>query len=145
MLQVVALLGLALLLTGCESSDASGPGPDPIISNLRLSQTTTPTQGRIRLDFDAFDLSGDIVGGLCAIEMGAFGSVQVSITVPGDNASFAVVNCSFTYSGHGVSVTGTVRLIDRAGHASNRLGFSFVSEGRASPAAGPIVIEKALR
>jgi hypothetical protein len=136
----VVLFGVGLLfLAACGSSGATASIEpdidDPELSNLHMEQRRTGSGGTLTLTATVVDLDGDIVGGQCTIAT-PLGTVtsQISDLGPGtaQDSSVGTVSCSTPYSGHGVTVSGNFHVVDRDGHRSNRLSFTFVTEGSAS-------------
>ncbi len=136
------LLGLTiLLLAACGGSDSSGPqqvSQAPVLSNLRLTQTTQGSGGTVRIEADVFDSDADLFGGQCVIDTVNFGRATAPISglppgfQPGSDprVTNATVSCTARYQGHGVTVVGEYYVFDRAGHESNHLSFTFLSEAR---------------
>jgi hypothetical protein len=128
-------MAVLLLVAGCGGhGGGSGPNPAPVISNLLVRQAVQGSAGAIRLDMASFDADADLFGGTCVVQLVPGGQVNIPITqvAAGGNPASQTNNvfCIFGYRGHGVFVNGQVFLIDRAGHVSNALAFTFVSEQR---------------
>jgi len=105
-------------LTGPTFPD---PLKAPVISNLRitpLSPERPNTVVRYQAEVTVFDLQGDVHPETCEIAL-SVGTVSVPIT-----SESSRVTCLFTVTvPEPTRVTGTLTVIDRAGHRSNPLSF----------------------
>jgi hypothetical protein len=136
----VVLVGVGLLfLAACGGSDSTSilgdDFDDPELSNLHVEQRRTGSGGTLTLTATVFDVDGDIFGGSVRSRH-RFGAVtsQISDLGPGNarDSIGGTVSCSTPYSGHGVTVSGNLYVVDRGGNRSNRLSFTFVTERSAS-------------
>jgi hypothetical protein len=131
--RVVVLVGL---LFGCGGHDSSGPGRAPQISDLRLTQTVRSNGGTIRWNVTYFDAQADLFQGQCVVRS-TIGDISGPINTLGPggdpNATTGTIFCIANYQGRGLTVNGELFVIDRGGHESNHLTFTFVTE---SPANG---------
>jgi hypothetical protein len=108
---------------------------DPELSNLHGEQRHTGSGGTLTLTATVVDLDGNIFGGQCTIET-PLGTVTSQISDLGSGTArdsvVGTVSCSTPYSGHGVTASENLYVVDRDGNRSNRLSFTFVTEQSAS-------------
>jgi hypothetical protein len=127
---IVLALGV-VALAACSHHSSSGPNPAPVIANLTVQQAVNSCCGIVKLEADSFDADADLFGGTIVADSN-LGPVSTALTICAagcdptrqTNRVFIIA----TYRGRGLAVTGTLYVIDRAGHPSNRLPFAFVSE-----------------
>ncbi len=141
------LLGVVALSFGCGGGGSSNSGPSadaPVISDLivrALDPERANTTIRYAVQVTTFDPQADVFNGTCEIALpgvpGSPLSIPINSAAPGINVNATTnpVTCVFTLrTAVPAQISGSVTIIDRAGHRSNSLSFLLgISERRVGP------------
>jgi hypothetical protein len=148
--RLVILTGSVLASLGCGGGgDSSGPDTaSPVIRRFQIARLNSVTFGTV---LDVFDAQADVFGGTCRVIVDGAGTLDIPINqlLPGadPNDPEEDVVCAVRLRQappRGLTVTGRISVIDRAGHQSNAMEFVLTFEARRDGAAdqgGRIVLD----
>jgi hypothetical protein len=146
----LVILTAFLASLGCGGGgDSSGPDTSsPVIRRFQIARLNSVTFGTV---LDVFDAQADVFGGTCRVIVDGAGTLDIPINqlLPGANPSDPEedVVCAVRLRQappRGLTVTGRISVIDRAGHQSNAMEFVLTFEARRDGAAdqgGELVLD----